>query len=153
MKKKVAVVKVAEAEEAAQLADLPLQATVALAEVAGALKDGLLAFAAATGLVVMHQMMEAELTERIGAKHARIPAPRAGRELARHDHRAGVLCGRQVSAQRPRARTTEGAEVELATWKTFSSADLLNSLVVERMLAGVATRRHVDVAEPVGRAR
>ena len=32
----------------------------------------------------------------------------------------------------------------------FSSKDLLNSLVVERMLAGVATRRHQDVAEPVG---
>jgi transposase-like protein len=60
------------------------------------------------------------------------------------------LGGRQVTAERPRGRTTEGAEVELATWKTFSSADLLNSLVVERMLAGVATRRHVDVAEPVG---
>lgn len=32
----------------------------------------------------------------------------------------------------------------------FSSKDLLNSLVVERMLAGVATRRHGDVAEPLG---
>ena len=59
MKKKVAVVTVAEAEEAATLAELPLEATVALAEVAGAIKDGLLAFASATGLVVMHQMMEA----------------------------------------------------------------------------------------------
>jgi transposase-like protein len=150
VKKKVAVVKVAEAEEAAQLAELPLEATVALAEVAGALKDGLLAFAAATGLVVMHQMMEAELTQHIGVKHARIPVDeRVGNW---HGTTTGsvVLGGRQVSAPRPRGRTTEGAEVELATWKTFSSADLLNSLVVERMLAGVATRRHVDVAEPVG---
>jgi putative transposase len=150
VKKKVPVVTVAPAEEAALLADLPLQATVALAEVAGALKDGLLAFAAATGLVVMHQMMEAELTERIGVKHARIPAQdRVGNW---HGTTTGsvVLGGRQVTAERPRGRTTEGAEVELATWKTFSSADLLNSLVVERMLAGVATRRHVDVAEPVG---
>ncbi len=72
MKKKVAVVSVAEAEEAARLADLPLEATVALAEVAGAIKDGLLAFASATGLVVMHQMMAAELTEAIGEKHAKI---------------------------------------------------------------------------------
>ena len=54
MKKKVAVVTVAEAEEAAKLADLPLEATVALAEVAGAIKDGLMAFASATGLIVMH---------------------------------------------------------------------------------------------------
>lgn len=46
---------------------------MALAEVAGAIKEGLLAFASATGLVVMDQMMRAELTERIGEKHAKIP--------------------------------------------------------------------------------
>ena len=89
MKKKVAVVSVAEAEEAARLADLPLEATVALAEVAGAIKDGLLAFASATGLVVMHQMMAGRADRgRSGAKHARIPAARARRELARQRPRA-----------------------------------------------------------------
>jgi transposase-like protein len=150
VKKKVAVVRVAEAEELARVADLPLEATVALAEVAGAIRDGLLAFASATGLVVMHQMMQAELTERVGAKHAKIPA--AERVGNWHGTTKGsvVLGGRQVSTQRPRGRAKSGAEIELDTWKVFSSADLLNSLVVERMLAGVATRRHVDVAEPVG---
>jgi putative transposase len=150
VKKKVAVVSVAQAEEAARLADLPLEATVALAEVAGAIKDGLLAFASATGLVVMHQMMAAELTERIGEKHAKIPeGERAGNW---HGSTKGPLVfgGRTVTTERPRGRSTEGKEIELDTWKVFSSTDLLNSLVVERMLAGVATRRHVDVAEPVG---
>ena len=61
-----------------------------------------------------------------------------------------VLGGRRVTTERPRGRATTGGEIELDTWKAFSSADLLTSLVVERMLAGVATRRHVDVAEPVG---
>ena len=152
MKKKVAVVRVEEAEEAAELAELPLEATVALSEVAGAIKDGLLAFASATGLVVMHQMMEAELTQRIGKKHAKIPATtRVGNW---HGTTKGwvVLGGRQVQATRPRGRTTDDEEISLDTWKVFSSADLLNSLVVERMLAGVATRRHQDVAEPVGDA-
>ena len=150
MKKKVAVVRVADAEEAARLADLPLEATVALADVAGAIKDGLLAFASATGLVVMRQMMEAELTVRVGEKHAKIGATeRVGNW---HGTTTGsvVLGGRQVQTQRPRGRTSVGTEIELDTWKAFSSADLLNSLVVERMLAGVATRRHTDVAEPVG---
>lgn len=150
MKKKVAVVTVAEAEEAARVAELPVEATVALAEVAGAIKDGLMAFASATGLVVMHQMMEAELEGRIGPKHARIPAPeRTGNW---HGSTSGpvVLGGRTVTTRRPRGRTVGGEEIELDTWKAFSSADLLNSLVVERMLADVATRRHVDVAEPVG---
>jgi putative transposase len=150
VKKKVAVVSVADAEEAARLADLPLEATVALAEVAGAIKDGLLAFASATGFVVMHQMMAAELAEVIGEKHAKIGA--AERSGNWHGTTKGsvVLGGRRVRTERPRGRTTAGAEIELDTWKAFSSADLLNSLVVERMLAGVATRRHIDVAEPVG---
>jgi transposase-like protein len=150
VKKKVAVVNVAQAEEAARLADLPLEATVALAEVAGTIKDGLLAFASATGLVVMRQMMEAELAEAIGPKHAKIGADeRVGNW---HGTTTGsvVLGGRQVRTERPRGRMSEGAEIELDTWKVFNSADLLNSLVVERMLAGVATRRHGDVAEPVG---
>ncbi len=55
-----------------------------------------------------------------------------------------------VKTERLRGRSTSGEEMELDTWKVFSSADLLNSLVVERMLAGVAARRHIDVAEPVG---
>jgi len=149
--KKVAVVTVAEVEETARVADLPIEATVALAEVAGAIKDGLMAFASAIGLVVMHQMMEAELEGRIGPKHARIPAgERTGHW---HGSTSGpvVLGGRTVPTKRPRGRSTDGGEIELDTWKVFSSADLLNSLVVERMLAGVATRRHTDVAEPVGR--
>ncbi len=150
MKKKVPVVDVAHAEEAARVADLPFEATVALAEVAGAVKDGLLAFASATGLVVMAQMMQAEMEAKIGPKHARVaPDERIGHW---HGTTGGsvVLGGRKVSTERPRGRSTKGAEIELDTWKVFSSEDLLRQLVVERMLAGVATRRHGDVAEPLG---
>jgi len=52
--KKVPVVSVARAPEADELANLPLEASIALAEVADAMREGLLAFASATGLVVMH---------------------------------------------------------------------------------------------------
>ncbi|MGO8724294.1 MAG: hypothetical protein ACLQRM_16415 [Acidimicrobiales bacterium] len=54
MNKKVPVVSVARAPEADELANLPLEASIALAEVADAMREGLLAFASATGLVVMH---------------------------------------------------------------------------------------------------
>jgi hypothetical protein len=72
--KKIPLVTVAAPEEAARLAGLPLEATVAMADVAGAIRDGLMAFASATGLVVMYDLMVAELTERIGPKHARTTA-------------------------------------------------------------------------------
>lgn len=148
MGKKIPVVTVAEPEEAARLAALPLEATIAMTEVAGAIKDGLLAFASAAGLVVMAKMMEAELTERIGPKHARIE----GREGNWHGTTTGsvVLGGRKVTAERPRGRSSDGGEIALDTWAVFSSEDLLTQLVVERMLAGVPTRRHVDVADPLG---
>ncbi len=61
-----------------------------------------------------------------------------------------MLGSQKVTVAQPRGRYVDGGEVELATWETFAWEDLLRQVVVERMLAGVATRRHVDVAEPVG---
>ena len=53
--------------------------------------------------------------------------------------------------ERPRGRGVNGGgEIASATWDVFAADDLLQQVVVERMLAGVATRRHVDAAEPVG---
>lgn len=148
MKKKVPVVSVAEPEEAANLAGLPLAATVALADLADAVREGLLGFCADVGLVVMRQMLDSEMTERVGPKHAKLP----GRAANWHGTTIGpvVLGGREVSVERPRGRTVDGHEVELDSWAVFSSRDLLNQLTVERMLAGVATRRHADVDPPLG---
>jgi len=146
--RKIPVITTAEPAAATRLAGLPLEATVALADVAGTIKDGLLAFASTTGLLVMQQLMETELTSRIGAKHARIQ----GRAGNWHGSTRGsvVLGGRKVQVERPRGRTAEGSEIALDTWTAFSSEDLLDQVVMERMLAGVATRRHADVAEPLG---
>jgi putative transposase len=146
--KKIPVVTVAEPAEAARLAGLPLEATIAMADVASTIKEGLLAFASATGLVVMFKMMEAELASTIGPKHARIP----DREGNWHGTTTGqvTLGGRKVTTERPRGRSAGGGEIALDSWAVFSSEDLLTQVVVERMLAGVPTRRHVDVAEPLG---
>ena len=59
--KKVPVVKITTPHAAADLAGLPLEATVAMADVAAAMREGLLAFSTAAGLVVMQQMLTAEL--------------------------------------------------------------------------------------------
>lgn len=148
MSKKVPVVKITTPQAAAELASLPLEATVAMADVAAAMREGLLAFSAAAGLVVMRQMLDAELAGIVGAKHAKL-TERVGNW---HGTTTGqvVLGARKISVERPRGRYVDGGEVELDTWATFASEDLLRQVVVERMLAGVATRRHVEVGEPVG---
>ena len=147
--KKVPVVKIASSDTPAALAGLSLDATVAMADVAGAMRDGLLAFSAAAGLVVMQQMLCAELAQIVGDKHARLGDERVGNW---HGTTSGqvVMGSAKVTVERPRGRYVNGGEVELATWDVFASEDLLRQVVVERMLAGVATRRHADVAEPVG---
>ena len=148
MSKKVPVVKIT-TPHTADLAGLPLEATVAMADVAGAMREGLLAFSTAAGLVVMQQMLVAELASIVGPKHAKLGTDRVGNWHGTTEGQV-VLGGRKVTVARPRGRLVDGGEVSLATWETFASEDLLRQVVVERMLAGVATRRHVDVAEPVG---
>ncbi len=96
----------------------------------------------------MRQMLDAELAGIVGPKHAKL-GERVGNW---HGTTTGqvVLGARKISVERPCGRYVDGGEVELDTWATFASEDLLRQVVVERMLAGVATRRHVEVAEPVG---
>ena len=130
--------------------ELTAELQLAMADVAALAREGLLAMSVGVGLRVMVEMMQAELTDKVGPKHAKIP----GRTASRHASASGsvVLGGRRVPVSRPRARTVEGTEVALDTYATFASDDLLRDVVFERMLAGVATRRHRAVAEPVGAA-
>jgi putative transposase len=149
MKKKIPVVTVAERDEAARLADLPAEATVALEDLAGAIKDGLMAFCCSAGLAVVSQIMEQELTEKAGPKGRHDP----DRVATRNGSAPGsvVLGGRTVPVRRPRATRNEGGEVHLDSYAAFNDRDLLSQVAVERMLAGVATRRHALVAEPIGK--
>ena len=148
MKKKVPVVTAARAGGGRPTWPVcPLEATVALADLAGAVKDGLLGFCADVGLMVMYQVMEDELVRRIGPKHARLP----GRTANWHGSTTGTVAlgGRLLSVERPRGRTIDGEEITLDSWAVFSSKDLLDQLTAERVLAGVATRRHGEVSEPL----
>jgi transposase-like protein len=71
----------------------------------------------------------------------------------RHGHDAGevTLGGRRVPVNRPRARSADGAEeVELGTYAHFAARDRLSDVMLERMLAGISTRRYARTGEPVG---
>jgi putative transposase len=142
-------------EEADELAGedrierLPARVQEALGELAGAAKEGLLALSVGVGLGVLHELMEAELEEVVGPKGKHLP----GRSAVRHGHEGGevTLGGRRVPVSRPRARTADGGrEVELGTYSHFASRDPLADAMLERMLAGVSTRRYARTGESVG---
>jgi putative transposase len=128
---------------------LPQRVQDVLGELAGAAKEGLLALSVGVGLGVLHELLEAEVDEVVGPKGKHDPE----RTAVRHGHEGGevTLGGRRVPVRRPRARTADGEqEVELGTYAHFADRDQLADVVLERMLAGVSTRRYQRTAEPVG---
>ena len=137
-------------DQAVGVADLPEEISLALADIAVVAREGLLAMSVAAGMAVMQTMFEAEITAAAGVKGKHNPE----REAVRHGTGKGsvTLGGRRVEVTRPRARTVEGREVPLQAYAEFAADDLLSQVVLERMLAGVATRRHARIAEPVGKA-
>jgi transposase-like protein len=146
--KKIPVVAVAERDEAARLAALPAEATIALGDVAGAIREGLMAFCCSAGLLAVSQIMQEELTAKVGPKGRHDP----NRVATRNGTAPGsvTLGGRRVPIERPRATMNAGGELALDSYAVFSSTDLLTQIAMERMLAGVATRRHALVSEPIG---
>ena len=128
---------------------LPQRVRDALGELAGAAKEGLLALSVGVGLGVLHELMEAEVDEVVGPKGRHDP----DRVAVRHGHQDGevTLGGRRVPVSRPRARTVDGErEVGLDTYAHFAERDQLADVMLERMLAGVSTRRYARTGEPVG---
>jgi transposase-like protein len=128
---------------------LPERVTVALAELAGTAREGLLALAVGTGLGVLGSLLEADVDRLVGPKGRHQP----DRVAVRHGTQPGqvTLGGRRVRVDRPRVRRADGtAELSLPTWQAFSSTELLDQLAVERMLAKLSTRRYRVGLEPVG---
>ena len=146
--KTVPTVRLADTTDAVVLPDLPEEIRLAMADIAGAAREGLLAMSVAAGLAVMQAMFVAEIAGVAGPKGKHDP----NRAAVRHGSGRGsvTLGGRRVAVDRPRARTLDGYEVALTSYAHFAAEDLLSQVVMERMLAGVATRRHARTAEPVG---
>ena len=130
-------------------AAVPERVSVALAELAGEVQEGLLALAVGTGLQVLAAMMEADVTAVCGRK-GRHDAERAA---TRHGHGAGSvsLGGRRVPVRRPRMRAIDGSgELPVASYELFTQTEVLGRMAMERMLAGLSTRRYPVGLEPVG---
>jgi transposase-like protein len=137
------------AQATMQEAVLPERVQEALGQLVGAAKEGLLALSVGVGLGVLSELMEEEVDDVVGPKGKHIP----DRVAVRHGHEDGevTLGGRRLEVKRPRVRTADGeTEVPLATYQHFADRDPLARVVLERMLAGVSTRRYRRTQEPVG---
>jgi hypothetical protein len=101
------------------------------------------------GLGVLGELLEQELEGIVGPRGRH----NADGTAVRHGHEDGevTLGGRRVPVRRPRARTADGeSEVTLATDGHFAARDRLGEVVLERVLAGVSTRKYRRAQEPVG---
>jgi putative transposase len=128
---------------------VPDTVSVAMAEIVGDMREGLLALAVGAGLQVMASLMEADVTGLAGPKGRHD----AGRRAVRHGHERGsvVLGGRRVPVTRPRVRATDGSgELDVPAYELFSSTEVLGRMALERMLAGLSTRHYGAGLEPVG---
>ena len=99
---------------------------MALTDIAGAAREGLMAMSVAAGLAVMAAMFEAEIAEACGPKGKHD----AGRAAVRHGAGKGsvTLGGRRVPVERPRARTVDGHEVPLTSYEHFAAEDVLTQV-------------------------
>ena len=128
---------------------LPQTVSVAMGEIAADMQEGLLALAVGTGLQVMQQLMEENVTAACGPKGRHDP----NRAAVRHGQQNGsvTLGGRRVPVRRPRMRTADGAaEVPVPTYELFSQTEILGRMAMGKMLAGISTRRYPVGLEPVG---
>jgi len=128
---------------------VPDTVSVALAELAGEMREGLLALAVGTGLQVMNAIMEQDVTAVCGPKGRHD----AERTATRHGHGAGsvTLGGRRVPVERPRIRAVDGSgELPVPAYELFSDTEILGRMALDRMLAGLSTRRYPVALEPVG---
>ena len=145
---KVSASKVVTAAEASE-SPLPARIQEALGELVGAAREGLLALSVGVGLSVVHELMELEIEEVVGPKGKHDP----DRVAVRHGHEDGsmTLGGRRVAVRRPRVRSADDErELPVQTYGYFADRDPLTRAVMDRMLAGVSTRKFARVGEPVG---
>jgi hypothetical protein len=128
---------------------VPQTVSVAMAEIAEDMREGLLALAVGAGLQVMTAIMEEDVTAQCGPKGRHDPA----RTATRHGHEAGsvTLGGRRVPVERPRMRATDGSgELPVPSYELFRQSELLGRMAMGRMLSRLSARRYRDGLEPVG---
>src|SRR3954471_1358233 len=112
---------------------VPERVSVAMAEIAGSMREGLLALAVGTGLQVMQVLMEGDVTGLAGPKGRHDP----NRVAVRHGHERGSVtlggrrapgAGRRVPVTRPRVRAADGSgELPVPSCELFAGTEILGA--------------------------
>jgi len=137
----------------AALAGVPAELAVTLEDIAAVCREGLMAVAVEAGLATAAAIMAEEVAALCGPWNARDPERshvRGGTTAA-----SVVMGGQRLPIRRPRVQALDenrepAGEVPLGSFGLFAQSDLLTRTVMERMLAGVATRSFERVADPIG---
>jgi transposase-like protein len=113
-------------------------------------RDALYETVIGAGLACVDQALEAERVALCGARYEHAVDRKALR--AGHVGSSLVMGGRRVAVQRPRARSVEGRELGLPSWREWSLRDPLDERALEQMVLGVSTRRYARSLEPLPEA-
>ena len=130
---------------------MPETVTLAMADLAETVKEGLLALAVGAGFGVMQVIMQESVSGLCGPKGVHDP----DRAAVRHGSENGsvTLGGRRVPVRRPRVRSADGSsELAVPAYEVFTSTELLGAMALQRMMAKLSTRRYRAGLEPVGAA-
>jgi putative transposase len=113
----------------------------------GMVREALYDTVIGAGLACVDEVLEMERVVLCGARYERL----ADRQALRAGHVASslVLGGRRVAVQRPRARSVEGRELRLPSWREWSARDPLDERALEQMVLGVSTRGYARSLEPL----
>src|ERR1700686_2283997 len=119
-------------------------------QLSGMVREALYDTVIGAGLACVDEVLEMERVALCGERYEHL----ADRQALRAGHVASslVLGGRRVAMQRPRARSVEGRELRLPSWREWSARDPLDERALEQMVLGVSTRGYARSLEPLPEA-
>ena len=107
---------------------------LALQELLGGFRDDIERYSAEVGLLIIQEVIEAEIASRLGC--------RGQRSNYRHGSQAGyvVFGGRKVSISRPRMRSVEGRECQLHSYQAFQRNGRMQKAVARQLVRNCSER-------------
>ena len=100
------------------------------------------------GLMHVQELLDDEVTELAGARHARKESLVRGR---RHGSNPGTvrLAGQRVPIRVPRVRSVAGGEIPLRSYEAAREDGQVNDVLLKRVLYGISCRNYEAAAESV----